>query len=194
MSQADRLQLLEVADREAWRAWLTAHGGESSGVWLAVGKKGGHATQLTYEEAVEEAVAHGWIDSTARKLDEDRYQQLFTPRKRGSAWSPSNKERVRRLTSEGRMAPGGIAAVEAAKADGSWEALDDVEALVVPDDLTAALAAQPEAARRFEAFTSSAKKQMLWWIATAKRPETRAKRIAESVRLAAEGRTLAERD
>ena len=159
----------------------------SPGVWLAVGKKGNTRTRLTYDDAVEEAVAFGWIDSTVRRLDEHRFKQLFTPRRPGSQWSRSNKERVDRLTERGLMTPAGMAAVESAKADGSWTLLDDIEDMKVPDDLEAALAANPDAARNFEGFSATARKLSLYWIGTAKRADTRAERIAETVRSAAEG-------
>jgi uncharacterized protein YdeI (YjbR/CyaY-like superfamily) len=153
-----------------------------------VGKKGSTVTSLTYDEAVEEALCFGWIDSVVNRLDGDRFKQLVTPRRPGSAWARSNKARVERLLEQGLMEPAGLAAVEAAKADGSWSALDDVEDLVVPDDLAAALAAEPAAARYFYGLSDSARKLSLYWIASAKRPETRAKRIEQTARNAAEGR------
>jgi len=182
------LPFVEPADRAEWRAWLEAHHATSLGIWLAVGKKGGQVTSLTYDDAVEEALCFGWIDSIVNRLDEHRFKQLFTPRKPGSAWARSNKQRVERLLAQGLMAPAGLAAIEAAKANGSWTLLDDVEDLVVPDDLAAALEASPAASRYFAGFSSSAVKMILYWIATAKRPETRAKRIAETIESAAEGR------
>jgi uncharacterized protein YdeI (YjbR/CyaY-like superfamily) len=182
------LPLVEVADRAAWRAWLEANHLTSAGVLLAVGKKGNRVTALTYEEAVSEALCFGWIDSTVWRLDSDRFQQLFTRRKAGSTWSRSNKERVQRLIAAGLMRAPGLAAIEAAKADGSWNLLDEIEAMVIPSDLAAALAANPSAARFLEGLADSKKKQLLYWIATAKRTETRARRIAEVVGAAAEGR------
>lgn len=182
------LPLIEFADRAGWRAWLDRNSESSQGVWLAIGKKGNPITSLMYEDAVEEAVRFNWIDSMAQALDDARYRQMFTPRKPGSEWSRSNKERVQRLTEAGMMTPIALAAVEAAKADGSWSALDDVEDLVVPDDLAAALDAEPEAAANFASFTDSARKAILYWIATAKREETRARRIGKTVEAVAEGR------
>jgi uncharacterized protein YdeI (YjbR/CyaY-like superfamily) len=186
-SSAD-LAFVEPSSRAEWRAWLEANHATSPGVWLAVGKKDGTVTTLTYDEAVEEALCFGWIDSIVNRLDRHRFKQLFTPRKPGSAWARSNKERVERLTREGRMAPAGLAAIDAAKANGSWTLLDDVEDLVVPDDLAAALDENPAASRSFAAFSGSALKMILYWVATAKRPETRAKRIAQTVSAAAEGK------
>jgi len=138
--------LLELPDRDALRAWLEANHATSPAVRLAIGKKGNSVTALTYEDAVEEGLCFGWIDSTTRRLDADRHTVLFSRRKPHGTWSRSNKERVERLLAQGLMAPAGLAVVEAAKADGSWTSLDDVEALVVPDDLAAALSADPAAA------------------------------------------------
>lgn len=182
------LPLVEPRDRAEWREWLQANHASSSGIWLAVGKKGNSVTDLAYEDAVEEAVCFGWIDSTVNRIDAHRFKQLFAPRRPGSAWSRSNKLRVERLEAEGLITPAGLAAIDAAKANGSWTALDDVEDLTVPEDLAAALEANPSAARQFAGFTDSVRKMTLFWISSAKRPETRAKRIDETVSAAAEGR------
>jgi uncharacterized protein YdeI (YjbR/CyaY-like superfamily) len=182
------LPLIEPSTRAQWRGWLAEHHDSSTGVWLAVGKKGSHVTTLTYEDGVEEALCFGWIDGKAMTLDDHRYRLLMTPRKAGSGWAKSNKRRVERLAELGLMAPAGIAAVESAKADGSWTLLDDVEALVIPEDLAEALAGDPEARANFQQLSTSARKLALYWIATAKRPETRASRIAQTVSAAAQGR------
>lgn len=172
--------------RAEWRAWLERHQTRPDGVWLVTFKKATGEPRVEYDEAVEEALCFGWVDSKPGRLDDRRSLLWFAPRKAGSGWSRPNKERVERLTAEGRMAPAGLAVVEAARADGSWNALDAVEALEVPDDLAAALAANGDAARTFDAFPRSAKRGILEWIVTAKRPETREKRVAETARLAAE--------
>jgi len=190
MGGLDELELLEPANRGEWRTWLTRNGDSATSVWLAIGKKGNTVTTLNYEQAVEEALCFGWIDSTVRKLDDARYKQLFSRRKPGSTWSRINKERVARLEAEGKIAPAGLAAVELAKQNGSWNMLDQVESLIVPDDLARALASNPTALENFEAFAPSARKMFLYWIANVKRPEKRAERIAETVRRAAEGRRL----
>jgi uncharacterized protein YdeI (YjbR/CyaY-like superfamily) len=182
------LPLLEPADRAAWSAWLEANHQTSPGVWLAVGKKGNTRTALTYEDAVEEAVRFGWIDSTTHRLDADRFRQLFTPRKPGSTWSQSNKARVERLEARGLMTPAGRAAVEVAKSNGSWTMLDEIDSLTVPEDLAVALAAAPPAERFFAALSSSQQKMILYWIASAKLPETRARRITETVQAAEQNR------
>jgi uncharacterized protein YdeI (YjbR/CyaY-like superfamily) len=181
------LPLLAVADRAELRAWLEHNHASSPGVNLAIGKKGGRATALTYDDAVEEALCFGWIDSTARRLDDDRYTVLFTPRKRGGTWARTNKARVERLIAEGRMTPAGIAVIEAAKADGSWCVLEDAENLVVPDDLADALE-RAGARERFDALTLSSKQIALYWISTAKRDATRAERVSATVSAALEGR------
>ena len=187
--QADDLPRLEPESRNAWREWLEANHARSRGVWLAVGKKGRTRTSLTYEQAVEEAVRFNWIDSTVHPLDDDRFVQLFTPRKAGSTWSRSNKERVARLDKLGLLPPTTLSAIEAAKADGSWDQLNHVENLFVPDDLAAALATAPDALANFEGFSASRRRLALYWIASAKRPDTRAKRIDAIVQAATEGRT-----
>jgi uncharacterized protein YdeI (YjbR/CyaY-like superfamily) len=179
--------LLEVADRAELRAWLEANHATSPGVRLAIGKKGKNATSLTYEDAVREGLCFGWIDSTANRLDEDRFTVLFTRRKPGATWSASNKRRIEALIEQGCMAPAGLAAIETAKADGSWDLLEDIDALIVPADLEAALV-EAGMQRRFEELSESVRKMALYWIATAKRPETRARRIGETVRAAREGR------
>ncbi len=185
---SDGREMVEPANRAQWRAWLQENHDKSPGVWLVYKKKG--IEGLGYEEAVKEAVAYGWIDSRVKKLDEARVKQLMTPRKPASAWSPSNKQRVARLLEEGLMMPAGLRAVEAAKQNGSWSALDDVENLVVPEDLAAALALNADAASHFETFSDSVKKMILFWIQSARRPETRARRIAETVTAAAENRRV----
>ena len=182
--------LLEVRDRAELRAWLEANHATADPVRLAIGNKGNTVTSLTYDEAVEEALAFGWIDSTAHALDVDRHTVMFSRRRPRSTWSRSNKERVERLAAQGLMAPAGLAAVEIARANGAWNSLDDVEGLVVPGDLAAALAVEPAAARNWDASSASQRKISLYWIAGAKRPETRAKRVAEVTRAAVEGRTL----
>lgn len=184
----DDLELVEPTDRDEWRRWLSQHHATSPGVWLAVGKKGNRRTALMYDDAVEEALCFGWIDSTVRRLDEDRTKQLYTPRKPRSTWAPSNKRRVERLIAEGRMTPAGMAAIEIARANGSWDLLDDIEAMVIPDDLAAALTAHADAQRGWETVPPSQRKIALYWIATARRPQTREARIAETVVAAAVGR------
>ncbi len=174
--------------RAEWRAWLEANHTRNGGVWLISYKKATGKPRVEYDEAVEEALCFGWVDSKGNKLDEERTMLWFAPRKAGSGWSAPNKTRVERLIAAGLMAPAGLAKIEAAKQDGSWSALDDVEALVVPPDLAAALADYPNASNHFAAFPRSAKRGILEWIASAKTAPTRAKRIAETARLAEENK------
>jgi uncharacterized protein YdeI (YjbR/CyaY-like superfamily) len=182
---------VRVGDRAGWRRWLEENHRRPQGVWLVVAKKDA-PEGITYEEAVEEALCFGWIDSTARANDRWSYLQRFSPRRRGSAWSRINRERVARLAAQGRMTPTGLAKVEEAKRDGSWDRLEAVEAGVVPDDLAAALEASPAARAAFNAYTASRRKQLLWWLATAKRDQTRRRRVEEIVRAAEqEGRSKA---
>jgi uncharacterized protein YdeI (YjbR/CyaY-like superfamily) len=177
---------IEPASRAEWRRWLAEHHGTSPGIWLIWRKKRGGAQPLTLEEAVLEALCFGWIDSRLRPLDDEKSALMFTPRKPCSTWSRLNKERVESLIAAGLMTDAGRRVIDAAQQDGSWSALDAIEELRVPDDLEQALAANPDARRNFDAFTPSAKKNALWWIKSAKRPQTRARRVAETVRLAAQ--------
>ncbi|MBK8049692.1 MAG: YdeI/OmpD-associated family protein [Anaerolineales bacterium] len=174
--------------RPEWRAWLEQNHSRRDGVWVITYKKATGKPRIDYEESVEEALCYGWIDSKPNKLDDERSLLWFAPRKPGSGWSKPNKERVERLMAAGLMAPAGLAKIEAAKADGSWFALDGVEALEIPTDLGEALDATPPARQYFEAFPPSVKRGILEWILNAKQPTTRAKRIAETARLAAENK------
>ena len=168
-----------------WRAWLEAHHGQKQGVWLVLWKKASGRAALAAEQAVEEALCFGWIDSKPATLDAQRSMLWFAPRKPGTGWSRVNKARVERLLTSQRMAPAGLRRVEAAKADGSWSALDAIENLEVPNDLAQALAQSPPAATFFDAFPRSVKRNILEWIAQAKTAPTRARRIAETAQQAA---------
>ena len=172
--------------RAEWRAWLAANHATSPGVWLVQWRTPTGRRRLDYEEAVEEALCFGWIDSLAKGLDSERSMITMTPRRSTSGWSRSNKERLERLTAAGLMAPAGLRSVEVAKANGAWEFLDDVESLVVPPDLTAALEHDETAVSGFTMMTPSAKKAILFAVKTAKKPQTRARRIAAAVAEAAE--------
>lgn len=180
-----QLEQVYVGDRAAWRHWLAAHHASSPGIWLVFDKKASRADRLAYGDAVEEALCHGWIDSLVRRIDDARYQQLFTPRKPTSTWSRVNKDRVARLIEQGLMAAAGLAAIERAKANGTWTTLDAVESLVMPDDLAAALRRTRGAAAGFASFSRSNRKVYLYWINQAVRPETRAQRVAEVARRSA---------
>jgi len=170
--------------RAEWRQWLADNHSRAEGVWLISYKKATGKPRFEYSEAVEEALCFGWIDSKPNKLDDERSMLWFAPRKNGAGWSKPNKERVEKMLTAGLMAPAGLAKVEAAKKDGSWAALDAVEALEIPPDLAKALKASKAAQTNFEAFPRSVKRGILEWILNAKRPETRAKRVEETARLA----------
>lgn len=170
--------------RAEWRAWLEQNWTRTDGIWLVSYKKDTGQPRFDYDEAVEEALCFGWIDSKPNKLDEERSLLWFAPRKAGTGWSKPNKDRVEKLIAAGLMTPAGLAKVEAAKQDGSWKALDAVEALEIPPDLAEALALYPPSAANFDAFPRSVKRGILEWIANAKKPETRAQRVLQTARLA----------
>ncbi|GAA2100706.1 YdeI/OmpD-associated family protein [Actinomadura alba] len=183
---------LTVADASAWREWLSENHDTPAGVWLVLAKKGTtRPTSLTYAQALDEALCHGWIDGQARSRDETTHCRRFTPRRMRSPWSKRNVGLIQRLEAEGRMHPAGVAEVERAKADGRWEAAyDGAAAMRVPADLTAALAAEPKARAMFEILTSQNRYAVLYRIESAKRPETRTRRIEEFVAMLARGETL----
>lgn len=170
--------------RAEWRSWLDQNHTRTQGIWLVIFKKATGKPRVDYDEAVEEALCFGWIDSKPNKLDEERSLLWFAPRKTGTGWSKPNKERLERLIAADLMHPVGLAKVEAAKLDGSWFALDAIESLEIPPDLAAALNGYSVALDRFEAFPRSVRRGILEWIATAKTAETRHKRIQETALLA----------
>lgn len=180
--------LLHPETREAWRDWLTEHHRDIDGVWLARWTKASGNAPVDYEAIVEEALCFGWIDGLVHTLGDGRQAHLMTPRRPGSGWSRSNKDRVERLIAEGRMIEAGIEVIRAAQADGSWSMQDAAEALIEPDELADALDANPEARRQWDAFSRSPRRVLIWWVMSAKRPETRARRVAHIVDEAAEGR------
>jgi uncharacterized protein YdeI (YjbR/CyaY-like superfamily) len=177
-------QQIYAANRAEWRAWLEDHHQMLTGVWLVYFNKGSGKPRVSYDDAVEEALCFGWIDSVVRKIDDDSYQQLFTPRKKSSNWSRLNKTRIAQLTEQGLMREAGMQMVEIAKQSGKWDALNDVEDLIIPTDLQELFDQNPDAMRHWDAFSRSSKRAILEWILNAKRPETRMKRITETVRLA----------
>jgi uncharacterized protein YdeI (YjbR/CyaY-like superfamily) len=172
----DDYEQVTVHDRAELRTWLEHHADRSVGIWLVTYKKGSGRPSPTYDEIVEEALCFGWIDSTARALDDLRSMVLFTPRKPKSTWSAVNKRRLEHLLPSGRMTERGLRAIEVAKANGSWELLDAVERLELPEDLAAALDAAGVRAT-WDGFPPGARKQMLWQVSSAKRAPTRAARI-----------------
>lgn len=189
-SKLDTLEVVDVPDRATWRAWLAAHHSQPAGVWLTLYKKESGKRLMTYADAVEEALCFGWIDSHPRKVDAACFRLLFSPRKPKSVWSAVNKQRIGELRKAGLMMPAGEARIATAQQNGSWEALDEVEALVIPPDLEAALAANDTARQYFQAFPPSARKQLLQNLAAARRPETRQQRIERIVLNAAQNRRI----
>lgn len=172
--------------RVEWREWLTQNHIRSEGIWLISYKKATGKPRFDYDVAVEEALCFGWIDSKPNKLDHERSMLWFAPRKVGTGWSRPNKLRVEKMMAAGQMTAAGLAKVELAKQDGSWTSLDRIEDLEIPPDLGQALENNPLAQQYFEAFPRSVKRGILEWIFNAKRTETRAKRIEETVALAAQ--------
>jgi len=168
---------VEANDRATWRSWLEANHASSTGVWLVTWRPRSGRQGLDYEAAVEEALCFGWVDSTGGRIDDDRGKLYFAPRKPTSGWAATNKARIERLIADGQMAPAGLAAIERAKANGSWALLDSVERLEVPDDLAAALISRPAAAGNFAAWPPGVRKLALMSLVQARRPETRAERI-----------------
>jgi uncharacterized protein YdeI (YjbR/CyaY-like superfamily) len=177
-------------DLPAWRAWLTANHSAARGVWVASWRKPSGRDRVPYAELVEEALCFGWIDSTVNTLDDERGLQLMTPRKPKSSWTRLNRDRCAALEAQGRMTDAGRRAIEVAKANGWWTAYDAVEDLVEPDDLAKALDASPAARAAWDGLPPSARKQMLWSVVSAVRPETRAGRIAKVVAAAELGRPV----
>lgn len=177
-------ELVEVPDRAAWRRWLSSHH-RGAAVWLVIHKKGSRSGSLVYEDAVLEALCFGWIDSKANSLDDERYRLWMAPRKPKSVWSAVNKQRIDSLLDAGLITTAGLATIEAAKADGSWNALDRSDALEVPDDLIEAFERHAGSRANWDGFPPSARKQILWWIYSAKREETRATRVERTASLAA---------
>jgi uncharacterized protein YdeI (YjbR/CyaY-like superfamily) len=182
---------LVVADAAAWREWLGRHVADSTGVWLVLAKKGTtDPTSLTYDQALDEALCHGWIDGQVLRRDEATYQQRFTPRRARSKWSKRNVGIIERLVAEGRMHPSGLAEVERARVDGRWDAAyAGPSSIEVPDDLTAALAAEPRARAWFDVLSAQNRYAVLYRIHDAKRPDTRARRVQQLVAMLARDET-----
>jgi uncharacterized protein YdeI (YjbR/CyaY-like superfamily) len=189
---ADDLEQLIVADAPAWRAWLEANHENPDGVWLVLAKKGTtQPTSLAYEQALDEALCHGWIDGQVKRRDERTFRQRFTPRRARSMWSARNVAHVERLRTQGRMRAGGERAVRAAQDDGRWEAAyAGPRTIELPDDLAAALKAEPRAQAMFEILTSQNRYAVLLRIHAAKRSDTRARRIEQFVAMLARGETV----
>ena len=185
MAKHDNYESVTVTTRAAWRAWLARNHAAVPGIWLVTYKVGASKPRVAYDDIVEEALCFGWVDSVPRKLDAERSKLLCTPRKKASGWSAINKKRVAALIQSGQMTSAGMAKIEAAQEDGSWFALDEAERGTVPADLEKALAASKSAQKFWAGFPPGVRKQILQWIGTAKTNETRGRRVAETVALAA---------
>jgi uncharacterized protein YdeI (YjbR/CyaY-like superfamily) len=189
MSMPTDLPVLRFADQRAFEAWLEAQHATSPGIYLTIAKKGAPEPTLAQSEMVEALLCFGWIDGRVQRLDEHHFLTRVTPRRPRSVWSRKNVEWVGRLIEAGRMRPAGIAAVQAAQADGRWDrAYAGAATITVPDDLAAALAADPEAQRAFESLDATNRYAVLWRVHTAGTPATRAKRLAACVQMLASGK------
>ena len=188
---ADSLPVVSFEDTDAWDAWLTAHAAGSPGLWLKIAKKGSAGRSISYSDALDVALCHGWIDGQKGRLDDEYWLQRFTPRKPGSKWSKINTERAAALIASGRMRPAGLHQVERAQADGRWEqAYESQSRVTVPEDLARALAANQRARAFFATLDSTNRYAILYRIGTAKRPETRAKRIDTFVAMLSEHKKI----
>jgi uncharacterized protein YdeI (YjbR/CyaY-like superfamily) len=187
----DPLPVLCFESTDAWDAWLAAHHAGSPGLWLKIAKKGVAGRTISYSDALDVALCHGWIDGQKGRHDDEYWLQRFTPRKPGSKWSKINTERVAALTASGRMRPAGLREVERAQADGRWEqAYESQSRVTVPEDLARALAANERARAFFATLDSANRYAILYRIGTAKKPETRAKRIDTFVAMLSEHKKI----
>ena len=177
----------QLAFRDEARAWLAANHDTAPEIWMGLHKKHVTPRGLTWEDAVPEALCFGWIDGTARSVDDECTSLYFSPRRRGSVWAATNKARLEALQAAGHMHAAGLAVVERAKADGSWTTLDRSESLTVPDELALAFEDYPGSATTFASFPASARKQLIYRVDSAKRPETRRRRAEQIARLAQQG-------
>jgi uncharacterized protein YdeI (YjbR/CyaY-like superfamily) len=185
------LDQIGFASAEDWAAWLEREHDRSPGVWLKLAKKGAGVPSVTYAEAVQVALCFGWIDGQKGALDETHWLQRFTPRRARSKWSQINRAAAEKLIASGAMRPAGVREVEAARADGRWEAAYPSQRnLAVPDDLAAALAAEPAALQFFETLDSANRYAILYRLHDAKRPETRARRLERFVAMLRAGEKL----
>ncbi len=176
------IDILEFAGRKAWAGWLARNHAKSAGVWLRIAKKGSGAKSVSYAEALEEALCYGWIDGQKKPESETAWLQRFVPRADKSMWSRINREKADALAADGRMKPAGLEAVERAKANGRWEAAYDSQSrATVPDDLKAALEDNPGAKAFFATLDSANRYAVLWRVQTARKAETRARRIQQFV-------------
>jgi uncharacterized protein YdeI (YjbR/CyaY-like superfamily) len=185
METKNGIEAIAAPTNKEWRAWLAKNGKEKDAVFLIIYHKDSPTASIGYKESIEHALCYGWIDSKAIKRDEESFYLTFTKRNPKSKWSTVNKERAERMIAEGLMTPEGQAMIDLAKETGAWDALEEAGNAVIPDDLQKAFDDNPKASEHFGKFPPSSKRLILEWILNAKRPETREKRIAQSVEMAA---------
>lgn len=174
----------KAKSQKDWRKWLEKNHVKENAVWLIIAKKDSGITSVNYAQAVDEALCFGWIDAVANKKDDTSFYQYFTKRKPKSKWSKVNKEKVTRFIKEGKMAPAGMAMVDLAKATGTWDALNEVEELIVPEDMLKLFKKNKVAFENWKTFSRSIQRGILEWISNAKKEETRTNRIEETISLA----------
>ncbi|MDX2172409.1 MAG: YdeI/OmpD-associated family protein [Bacteroidota bacterium] len=182
--QKKEIQTFCPKNQAEWREWLQKNHVSEQSVWLVYYKKKSGLSSLSWSQAVDEALCFGWIDSTARPIDDEKYMQFFSKRKATSVWSKVNKEKVKRLLDAKLIAPAGLTIIEIAKQNGSWTILDEIEELIIPKDLEKEFKTKKGSKDFFLSLSNSVKKAILQWLVLAKRPETRQKRITEIVDLA----------
>lgn len=191
MTADDRIRGVSFRSSAEWEEWLEEHQRESDGVWIEIAKKGTGIESVRYPEVLESALCFGWIDARREALDDRCFLQRFTPRRPASKWSKINRQTAERLIADGRMRPAGLAEVERAKADGRWErAYESQRTMTVPDDLRRELDARPEAKAFFATLSSQNRYAILYRLQDAKRPETRARRLAQFVAMLEAGQTI----
>lgn len=185
METKNGIEAIAAPTNKEWRAWLAKNGKEKDAVFLIIYHKDSPTASIGYKESIEHALCYGWIDSKAIKRDEESFYLTFTKRNPKSKWSTVNKERAERMIAEGLMTPEGQAMIDLAKETGAWDALEEAGNAVIPDDLQKAFDDNPKAQEHFDRFPPSSKRLILEWILNARRPETREKRIAQSIEMAA---------
>lgn len=186
MQEKEEIETFYPSTQTDWREWLQENHLSKQSVWLIYYKKKSKIPSISWSEAVDEALCFGWIDSTARPIDDEKYMQFFTKRKPNSVWSKINKDKVEKLIATGKMRQAGFESIEKAKQNGSWTILDSVEELSIPEDLEAAFQANEGSKDFFMSLSKSAKKMILYWLVSAKQQSTRQKRINEIAELAAQ--------
>ncbi|NJL48911.1 MAG: hypothetical protein HC929_17385 [Leptolyngbyaceae cyanobacterium SM2_5_2] len=189
MIKTENFEQVEVTSAQQLRQWLEVNHAQKESIWLVTYKKHLADNYVSVQNILDEVLCFGWVDGIRRKLDDDRTMQLISPRQT-QHWAKSYKDRVAKLTKSGRMHPAGLAAVAESKRNGLWNFMDDVDALVIPDDLTEALEKYPPAKEHFANFANSNQRNVLRWIKLAKTPETRAKRIEKTALLAAQNQKV----